>query len=192
MCAWLPSFNHKHQSSDDGDEYEHKEKIDKYLAETQTNTLKKQIPFINKGEELEHAENAQETEHSQDEEVARRREIRNERKIERQGCHEVYDAKETEGIIFRTWRTIEPENVFDGKEESEDILHDGEHILETSHHSGFRLDERHNETEDNRHHDSEIECLASFRVRIEHDIVEAWLVFEQCKKPFHTAKIRKS
>ena len=178
MCAWLPSFNHKHQSSDDGDEYEHKEKIDKYLAETQTNTLKKQMPFVDEGKELEHAENAQETEHSQDEEVACRGEAGNERKIERQGCHEVYDAKETEGVVLGTWRTVESEDVLDGEEEGEDILHDGEHILETPHDCRLGLNECDNEAKDDGNHDGDVKCLACLGVRIEHDIIEAFFVFE--------------
>ena len=70
LCVRLSSFHHEHEGADDGDENEDEEEIDKYLTETQADTLEKKITLVDKGKELEHTENAQETENSQDEEVA--------------------------------------------------------------------------------------------------------------------------
>ena len=66
----LVSFDHKHQSSHDGDEDEDEEEIDKYLPETHTDALEKQIAFVDEREELEHTENTKKSEYTQDEEVA--------------------------------------------------------------------------------------------------------------------------
>ena len=78
----LCSLNHKHQCSHDGDEDEHKEEIDKYLPDTEFDALKQQVTFVDKGEELEHAEDADKSEHPEDEEVACGGEVRNEGEIE--------------------------------------------------------------------------------------------------------------
>ena len=174
----LVSFDHKHQGSHDGDEDENEEEIDEYLPETELDALKEKMTFSDESEELEHAEDADESEDSQDEEVACGREVRNEGEIEGQCRHEVDDAEETEGIIFGSWGAVESENVLDGEEEGEDIFHDGEHILETSHDCGFCLDEGNNETENNRHHHDDIEHLARLCIGIKYDVVEAWLIFE--------------
>lgn len=190
LGARLSSLNDEHQRAKNGDEDENEEEIDKYLPDTEFDALQQQVTFVDEGEELEHAENADESEDTQDEEIACGREIRDEGEIEGKRRHEVDDAKETEGIIFGSWGAVESEDVLDGEEEGEDILHDGEHILETSHDSGFRLDECDNETEDNRHHHDDVEHLACLRVGIEHDVVESWLIFEQSNKLFHATKLR--
>ena len=192
LRTWLCSFYNEHERANDGDEDEDKGKIDEYLAETQTDALHQEVAFVDEGEELEHTEDTDESEHTQNEEIACRREARDEGEVERQGRQKVNDAKETEGVAFGMWRTVKSENVFDGKEEGKNILHHSEHVLETSHHGRFGLDECHYQTENNRHHHRDVECLARLRVGIEHDIVEAWLIFEQCYKLFHGAKVGKS
>ena len=78
----LCSLNHKHQRTHDGDENEHKEEIDEYLPDTELDALKQQVTFVDEGEELEHAEDADKSEDTQDEEVACGGEVRNEGEIE--------------------------------------------------------------------------------------------------------------
>lgn len=174
MC----SFDDEHERTDDGDKNEDEEKIDKYLLEAHTDALEEQITFVDEREELEHSENTQKSEDTQDEKVACRGEARNEGKIERQGRHKVDNTKKTEGIVLGARRTIKSEDVLNGEEEGEDILQNREHIFKTSHDCWFRLDERHNEAEDDSNHHSYVEHLARLRVGIEHDIIEAWLIFE--------------
>ena len=186
MC----SFDDEHERTNDGDEDEDEEEIDKYLLETHANALEKQITFVDERKEFKHSENTQKSEHTQDEKVACRRKARDEGKIKRQGGHKVNNTKKTEGIVLGTRRTIESKDVLNGEEEGEDILHHSEYIFETSHHSRLRLDERHNEAEDDSNHHGYVERLARLCVRIEHDIIEARLIFKQCEKLFHVAKVR--
>ena len=82
LSARLCSLNHKHQRSHNGDKDEHKEEIDEYLPDTELDALKQQMAFVDKGEELEHAEDADKSEHPEDEEVACRGKVRNEGEIE--------------------------------------------------------------------------------------------------------------
>lgn len=191
LRAWLVSLDDEHESSDDGNEDEDEEEIDEYLTETQADTLQEQVALVDEGEELEHTEDTYESEHTQDKEVACRRETWNEGKIERQGRQKVDDTKETEGIVLGARRAVKSKDVLDGEEEGENILQYGKHVLETSHHRWFGLDERDNEAEDDGNHHRDVECLTRLGVGIEHDIVEALLVFEQCYKLFHGCKVSK-
>ena len=165
--------------------------IDEYLTETQADTLQEQVALVDEGEELEHTEDTYESEHTQDEEVACRRETWDEGKIERQGRQKVDDTKETESIVLGARRAVKSKDVLDGEEEGENVLQYGKHVLETSHHRWFGLDERDNEAEDDGNHHRDVECLTRLGVGIEHDIVEALLVFEQCYKLFHGCKVSK-
>ena len=167
----LSSLDDEHEGAKDRDQNEDEEEIDEYLTETQSDALEKQMTFVDEGEELEHAEDADQTEDSDDEEVACRREAGDEGQVERQGRQQVDDTKEAEGVVLGTRRTVESENVLDGEEEGEHILHNGEHVLESSHHGRFRLDKSDDETEDDRHHYGDVECLARLGVRIEHNII---------------------
>ena len=184
----LSSLYDEHEGSEDGDEDENKEEIDKYLPETEFDALQKKIPLVDEGEEFEDSEDADESEDTQDEKVACGREAGNEGKVERQRRQKVDNAKETEGIILGTRRAVETEDVLNGEEESEDILENSENILETSHHGWFRLDESNDEADGNSDHHDDVECLARWCVGIEHDIIEAGLVFEQCYELFHGCK----
>lgn len=174
MC----SFDDEHERTDDGDKNEDEEKIDKYLLEAHTDALEEQITFVDEREELEHSENTKKSEHTKDKKVACRGKARDEGKIERQGRHKVDDAEETEGIVLGARRTIKSKDILNGEEEGEHILHHGEHIFKSSHDCWFRLDECHNEAEDNSSHHGNVERFASLCVGIEYDIVEAWLIFE--------------
>ena len=187
----LCSLDDEHERTDDGDEDEDEEEIDKYLLETHANALEKQITFVDERKEFEHSENTQKSEHTQDEKVACRRKARDEGKIKRQGGHKVNNTKKTEGIVLGARRTIKSEDVLNGEEEGENVLQYGKHVLETSHHRWFGLDERDNEAEDDGNHHRDVECLTRLGVGIEHDIVEALLVFEQCYKLFHGCKVSK-
>ncbi len=192
LGAGLPALNDKHESAEDGDKDEDKEEIDEYLTETQSNALKKEVSLVDEGEEFEHAENADESEHTQDEEVTCGGEQGDEGEVEREGRHEVDDAEETEGIVFGTWRAVEAEDVLEGEEEGEDILEDSEYVFEMPDDSRHGLDEGNSKTDDNRHHDDDVECFTRWCIGVEHDVVEARFVFEKCKKLFHGAKIVKS
>ena len=98
----LVSLDDEHECTDDGNEDEDEEKIDKYLLETHTDALEKKIAFVDEREELEHSENTQKSEHTQDEKVACRRKARDEGKIKRQGRHKVDNTKKTESIVLGT------------------------------------------------------------------------------------------
>ena len=178
LGAWLSSLDNEHEGAEDGDKNKHEEEIDEYLAETQTNALEKQITFVDEGEKFEYTEDTKESEDSQNEEVTCGGKVRNKGEIEGQSCHKIYDSEETEGVVLGTWRTVESEDVLDGEEEGEDILHDGEHILETPHDCRLGLNECDNEAKDDGNHDGDVKCLACLGVGIEHDIIEAFFVFK--------------
>ena len=165
------SLDDEHQRADDGDQDEDEKEIDHDLLEAELDALHQEVPLIDEGEELEHAEDADQTEDSDDEEVACRREAGDEREVEGQRGEKVDDAEETEGVVLGTWRAVQTEDVLDGEEEGEDILQNGEHILETSHHGRFRLHEGDNETDHDGRHHGYIERFASLCVRIEHNII---------------------
>ncbi len=190
LCARLATLDHEHESTKNGDEDEHKKEIHQYLPETEPYALHKQMAFVDEREEFQHSEDADETEHTENEEITCAGEVRNKGEIKRQGGQQVDDAKETKRIIPGLRRTVQTENVFHREEDCEHILHDGEHILETSHHFWLGLHKSDKKTKHNGHHDCNIKSFACRRIGIEHDIVEAWLVFQKGYKLFHAAKVR--
>ena len=188
LCARLSSLNHKHECAQNSDEDEDKKEINKYLTEAEFNALHEEITFVDKREELEHPKNADESENTQDEEIACAGQWWDEGEVERQGGQEVDDAKETEGILLARRRTIETQDVLEGKEACENIFEDGKHILEPAHHYRFCLDECNEETEHNGHHHYDVKSLAHGRVSIEHDVIETWLIFKKSYELFHGCK----
>ena len=100
LGARLTSLDHIHQCAKNGDKYEDKKKINRYLLEAEPDTLHKEVAFVDEREELKHSEDANETEHTQDEEIARGGQHGDEGEIERQGGEQVDNAEEAQSIFL--------------------------------------------------------------------------------------------
>ena len=121
------SLYHVHEGSHGDDHDDHKEEKDHDLAAAEHEGTQEEVAFLEEAEQLEHTEHPDKTEGTHYHQVAYR--TYNPPYIQGQGAEQVYYAKETEGILARLRGTIEAQEIFEGKEEGENILQYREYLL---------------------------------------------------------------
>lgn len=126
-CAWNVPLDNKHEGSHADNHDDHKEEEDANFRGADDDGAHQEIALLQETEELEHAEDTDETEGAYNHKVAYWTEYPSD--VKRKRAQEVNDAKETECIFFWLFGTIEATKVFQGEEECEDVLQNGEHHL---------------------------------------------------------------
>lgn len=178
LRAWLPTLHHEHDGAENGDQNEHEQEVNGYLAEASLDAFQEEKPLVDEREQPEHSENADEPECSQNEEVSSTGQARNERQIERQDCQQIDDAEEVQYCCLTVGGRVDSQDILDGEEESQHILQHRECRLEVSNHGRFTLDEGDHETHHDGNHHGDVERFARRRVVICHDTVQPWLIFQ--------------
>lgn len=188
--ARTTALDDEHQRAEDDNQNDDEEKVNEYLFQTQTDALQEKVPLVDEAEQLEHSEDAYESEGAQNKEIACAGQLGDEGQVERKGGEQVDDAEETERVALGFWGAVEAQQVFDGEEEGQHVLENGQRILEAANDSGTGFNESDQQTEDDGCHDSDVKCLPCWGVGVGHDVVEAWLVLQKFNESFHVAKIR--
>lgn len=143
LCVGLAAFNHVHECAEGDDHDDDEEEEHHNLAHTEGKGTDEVVALFEETEEFEDTEDADETEGADYHQVAHRTEEPPE--VEGKGGKEVDDAEKAEGVVARTGRTDESQYVLNGEEEGEDVLHDGEYVLE---HGGESLHTLHDDKKD--------------------------------------------
>ena len=146
---------------------DHEEKEHANLRCTEYQGAHEQVALLQETEELENAKDTDEAEGAYNHEVAHRAEYPTE--VERQCTQQGDDAEEAESILARLVCAIEPTQVLQCEEEREDVLQNGEDLLESRWNPLHAFHYDHHNAGHDESQKGNVESLSKWRVALEND-----------------------
>ena len=157
--ARLTLFANIHEGTEASDEYEHEDEINQYLLQAFAQRLHEQITFVDEGEQLEHAEDANQSEGTEQDEVACSRD--DEKDVGWECSEKVNDAEERKDVAAFVGRAIDASDVFQREKRGKHVFKDSERFLDSGIQRRIALNKNEWQAEHNRYHDGDVEDFAS-------------------------------